>query len=70
MIERGNDMQKDEYYIIPYEMLPLSIKKVLQVNEFLLEHPEQQVKKVCELYGVSKSAYYKYNNTIRKYKGD
>ena len=63
-------MQKDEYYIIPYEMLPLSIKKVLQVNDFLLEHPEQQVKKVCELYGVSKSAYYKYNNTIRKYKGD
>ena len=70
MIERGNDMRKDEYYIIPYEMLPLSIKKVLQVNEFLLEHPDQQVKKVCELYGVSNSAYYKYNNTIRRYKGE
>ena len=60
-------MEKDSY-IIPYELLPDSIQSVIKLNEFLLENPMITVKKGCEMFNVSKSTYYKYNNRIKKMK--
>lgn len=54
-------MQKEQLYILPFEYLSDTQKKVIKVNNFILENPDVTIKKACELFDLSKSAYYKYN---------
>lgn len=57
----------NDSYIIPFELLPSSIQKCIELQAFLYEHPNITIQKGCELFNVSKSTYCKYNNKIKKY---
>ena len=57
-----------DLYIVPFEYLPEALQKTAKLNQFLIDNPNITIRKGCELYGLSKSTYYKYNNKIVKYK--
>ena len=56
--------QKPKYYIVEAKALPETFQKVAEVKRILSSGEETKVNRVTERVGVSRSAYYKYKDSI------
>ena len=56
--------QKPKYYIVEAKALPETFQKVAEVKRILSSGEDTKVNRVAERVGVSRSAYYKYKDSI------
>ena len=61
---RGN---KSQFIVVDSEVLPEVISKVLEVKKLLANKEEKSSASACKRVGVSRSAYYKYRNSVYSY---
>ncbi|MDP4448100.1 ACT domain-containing protein [Staphylococcus hyicus] len=55
---------KDQYFLIREDVLPYVVSKVLRVKESLNDNPSLTVQEAVKLHDCSRSAFYKYRDTI------
>ncbi|MCQ9290977.1 ACT domain-containing protein [Staphylococcus hyicus] len=55
---------KDQYFLIREDALPYVVSKVLRVKESLNDNPSLTVQEAVKLHDCSRSAFYKYRDTI------
>ncbi|GEP84076.1 ACT domain-containing protein [Staphylococcus piscifermentans] len=53
-----------KFYLIREDVLPESVIKTLQIKDALKENPELSIYEAVREYGLSRSAFYKYKDTI------
>ena len=58
---------KPKYYIIEADMLPEVLLKVVEVNRLLQSGRVKTIHEAARQVGISRSAYYKYRNSIRPF---
>lgn len=58
---------KPKYYIIEADMLPEVLLKVVEVNRLLQAGKVKTINEAAKRVGISRSAYYKYRNSIRPF---
>ncbi|MGL5977405.1 MAG: ACT domain-containing protein [Erysipelotrichaceae bacterium] len=56
-----------KYFIVPQDMLPEAVEKVLEAKELLQEGVVSQVSEACEQVGISRSSYYKYKDVVHRF---
>ena len=56
--------QKPKYYIVEAKTLPETFQKVAEVKRILSSGEDTKVNRIAERVGVSRSAYYKYKDSI------
>lgn len=59
-----NDKQVKKFYLIREDVLPESVIKTLQIKDALKENPHLSIYEAVRQYGLSRSAFYKYKDTI------
>ncbi|MHD0397525.1 ACT domain-containing protein [Staphylococcus simulans] len=59
-----NDKQVKKFYLIREDVLPESVIKTLQIKDALKENPQMSIYEAVRQYGLSRSAFYKYKDTI------
>ncbi|MDQ7112356.1 ACT domain-containing protein [Staphylococcus simulans] len=59
-----NDKQVIKFYLIREDVLPESVIKTLQIKDALKENPNLSIYEAVRQYGLSRSAFYKYKDTI------
>ncbi|WP_105966611.1 ACT domain-containing protein [Staphylococcus simulans] len=59
-----NDKQVKKFYLIREDVLPESVIKTLQIKDALKENPHLSIYEAVRHYGLSRSAFYKYKDTI------
>lgn len=59
-----NDKQEKKFYLIREDVLPESVIKTLQIKDALKENPHLSIYEAVRQYGLSRSAFYKYKDTI------
>ncbi|MGV3141907.1 ACT domain-containing protein [Staphylococcus simulans] len=59
-----NDKQVKKFYLIREDVLPESVIKTLQIKDALKENPNLSIYEAVRQYGLSRSAFYKYKDTI------
>jgi len=59
--------QEEKYYIVHEDALPLGLKKVCQTRMLLMQGKARTIQEAVELTGISRSAYYKYRNSIKPF---
>ncbi|WP_412520991.1 ACT domain-containing protein [Staphylococcus simulans] len=59
-----NDKQVKKFYLIREDVLPESVIKTLQIKDALKENPQLSIYEAVRQYGLSRSAFYKYKDTI------
>ncbi|MDY5060784.1 ACT domain-containing protein [Staphylococcus simulans] len=59
-----NDKQVKKFYLIREDVLPESVIKTLQIKDALKENPHMSIYEAVRQYGLSRSAFYKYKDTI------
>ncbi|PTH69107.1 ACT domain-containing protein, partial [Staphylococcus agnetis] len=55
---------KYQYFLIREDVLPYVVSKVLRVKESLKDNPSLTVQEAVKLHDCSRSAFYKYRDTI------
>lgn len=55
---------KHQFYIIREDVLPYVVKRVLQVKASLKEDPSLTIQEAVNMHDCSRSAFYKYKDTI------
>lgn len=55
---------KNQYFLIREDVLPYVVSKVLRVKESLKDNPSLTVQEAVKLHDCSRSAFYKYRDTI------
>ncbi|WP_105962851.1 ACT domain-containing protein [Staphylococcus chromogenes] len=55
---------KYQYYLISEDVLPYVVSKVLRVKEALNDNPSLTVQEAVKIHDCSRSAFYKYRDTI------
>lgn len=55
---------KNQYFLIREDVLPYVVSKVLRVKESLNDNPSLTVQEAVKLHDCSRSAFYKYRDTI------
>ncbi len=58
---------KSQFIVVDSEVLPEVISKVLEVKKLLANKEEKSSASACKRVGVSRSAYYKYRNSVYSY---
>lgn len=58
---------KSQFIVVDSEVLPEVIGKVLEVKKLLANKEEKSSASACKRVGVSRSAYYKYRNSVYSY---
>lgn len=58
---------KSQFIVVDSEVLPEVISKVLKVKKLLANKEEKSSASACKRVGVSRSAYYKYRNSVYSY---
>ncbi|WP_337484770.1 aconitase [Porcipelethomonas sp.] len=58
---------KSHLIVVESEVLPEVIIKVLEVKKLLANKEEKSSAAACKRVGVSRSAYYKYRNSVYSY---
>lgn len=58
----NNDYKK--FYLIREDVLPESVVKTLKIKDALKNNPELSIYEVVKLFDLSRSAFYKYRETI------
>ncbi|AMY04608.1 ACT domain-containing protein [Staphylococcus condimenti] len=53
-----------KFYLIREDVLPESVIKTLQIKDALKENPELSIYEAVREFGLSRSAFYKYKDTI------
>ena len=53
-----------KFYLIREDVLPESVIKTLQIKDALKENPHLSIYEAVRQYGLSRSAFYKYKDTI------
>lgn len=53
-----------KFYLIREDVLPESVIKTLQIKDALKENPELSIYETVREFGLSRSAFYKYKDTI------
>lgn len=59
-----NEKNVKKFYLIREDVLPESVIKTLQIKDALKENPELSIYEAVREYGLSRSAFYKYKDTI------
>lgn len=59
-----DDKQVKKFYLIREDVLPESVVKTLQIKDALKENPQMSIYEAVRQYGLSRSAFYKYKDTI------
>ncbi|WP_114603210.1 ACT domain-containing protein [Staphylococcus sp. EZ-P03] len=59
-----NDKQVKKFYLIREDVLPESVIKTLQIKDALKENPHLSIYEAVKKFGLSRSAFYKYKDTI------
>lgn len=59
-----NDKQVKKFYLIREDVLPESVIKTLQIKDALKENPHLSIYEAVRQFGLSRSAFYKYKDTI------
>lgn len=57
-------MSKNKYFVVDTSVLPEIFLKVAEANKYLDENPKANVSEAINYVGISRSAYYKYCNSI------
>ncbi len=57
-------MAKNKYFVVNTNVLPEIFLKVVEVNKYLDENPSVSVSDAINKIGISRSAYYKYCNSV------
>ncbi|MDO4814747.1 MAG: ACT domain-containing protein [Gemella sp.] len=57
-------MQKKNYYVISEDVLPEAVQKTIKVKKDLEENPGLSIQEAVKKQGLSRSAFYKYRDTI------
>ena len=60
-------MSDDPYYLIRRSQLPEVIRRTTLVSELLSRHSTMSVLEATRQVGISRSAYYKYKETVRPF---
>ncbi len=61
----GVDLRGDRtYYLVAVECLPQVLRKTVQVKEMLRKHPALTINEAVRRVGISRSAFYKYKDSI------
>ncbi|MCD8914947.1 ACT domain-containing protein [Staphylococcus simulans] len=59
-----NDKQVKKFYLIREDVLPESVIKTLQIKDALKDNPHLSIYEAVKKFGLSRSAFYKYKDTI------
>jgi chorismate mutase len=59
-----NRKKEKHFYIVDLDILPEAIKKTIVVKEMLKKGEESTVNRAVEKVGLSRSAYYKYKDSV------
>lgn len=59
-----NVLKEKSYYIVDLDILPEAIKKTIIVKEILKKGEEKTINKAVAKVGLSRSAYYKYKDSV------
>lgn len=59
-----NSKKEKHFYIVDLDILPEAIKKTIVVKEMLKKGEESTVNRAVEKVGLSRSAYYKYKDSV------
>ncbi|KXB57075.1 ACT domain protein [Gemelliphila asaccharolytica] len=58
------NMKNKKYYIIREDVLPEAVQKTIIIKNELEKNPKLSIQEVSKKYGLSRSAFYKYKDTI------
>ena len=58
------DKKENVYYIIREDVLPEAVKKTLAMKKALIDNPKLSILEASKQYDLSRSAFYKYKDTI------
>ena len=67
MINRGPESSSDRYYLIREDMLPEGMLKTVQAKQLLIRGEVATIHEAVELVGLSRSAFYKYKDSVHLY---
>lgn len=59
-----NEKNVKKFYLIREDVLPESVIKTLQIKDALKANPELSIYEAVKQFGLSRSAFYKYKDTI------
>ncbi len=62
-------MAKDELYLVSADILPPVVDGVLAAKELLASGKAENVSQAAKMAGISRSAFYKYRDSVFKYSG-
>ena len=62
--EAPNARMKHQFYVIREDVLPYVVKRVLQVKSSLKNDPSLTIQEAVDMHDCSRSAFYKYRDTI------
>lgn len=57
----------NEYLIVDKKLLPKCFEKVIEAKKLLKENKFDSVSKVCDYLNISRSSFYKYQNSVYSY---
>ncbi|WP_218925257.1 MULTISPECIES: ACT domain-containing protein [unclassified Gemella] len=57
-------MQNKNYYVIREDVLPEAVQKTIKVKKALEDNPALSIQETVKEHGLSRSAFYKYRDTI------
>ena len=60
----------DEYLIVAKKLLPKCYEKVVEAKKLLQDGRTDSVSKACEMTGISRSTFYKYQENVFSYDED